>query len=66
MAEIPAAALPEAPGAAVPLSADAIAAAASARGLTISPECEPGVAANLALLARHARVMRGQPTETQA
>jgi len=62
MAETPA----EAPTAAVPQSADEIAAAAKARGLSILPECEAGVAANLALLARHARTMRQTPTATQA
>jgi hypothetical protein len=62
MAEIPA----EAQTAAVPLSAAEIAEAAAARGLSILPECEAGVAANLALLARHARTMRQTPTETQA
>lgn len=62
MADIPA----EAQTAAVPLSAEDIAAAAEARGLPILPECAPGVAANLALLARHARTMRGEPTATQA
>ncbi|AXB77261.1 AtzG-like protein [Novosphingobium sp. P6W] len=56
MAETPAAPL----RAAVPLSAADIAAAAAARGLPILPECEAGVAANLALLARHARTMRGE------
>lgn len=54
MADTPA----EATGAAVPQSAEDIAAAALARGLVILPECAAGVAANLALLARHARVMR--------
>jgi sodium/bile acid cotransporter 7 len=54
------------PSAAVPLSAAEIAAAAAARGLAIPSHCEEGVAANLALLARHARTMRQTPTETQA
>ncbi|WP_404480429.1 hypothetical protein [Novosphingobium sp. BL-52-GroH] len=62
MAQIPT----EAPDAAVPLSAEDIAAAAAARGLSILPECETGVAANLALLARHARILRQAPSETQA
>lgn len=61
MSAIPA----EAP-AAVPLSAAEIAAAAAARGLVIPPACAEGVAANLALLGRHARTMRQTPTETQA
>ncbi|MYL97299.1 hypothetical protein GR702_05865 [Novosphingobium sp. FGD1] len=56
----------EASNAAVPLSADEIAAASAARSLPIPASCEAGVAANLALLARHARTMRGEPTETQA
>ncbi|MGF7156406.1 hypothetical protein [Novosphingobium gossypii] len=34
--------------------------AAAAQSLPILPECAPGVAANLALLARHARIMRGE------
>ncbi|MEE4453334.1 AtzG-like protein [Novosphingobium resinovorum] len=45
----------------VPAGDAEIAAVAAARGLPILPECAPGVAANLALLARHARIMRGEP-----
>lgn len=46
---------------AVPLAAEQIASAAQARGLAIPPACEPGVAASLALLARHAATLRGEP-----
>jgi sodium/bile acid cotransporter 7 len=46
---------------AIPQSADEIAAVATALGLVITAECAPGVAANLALLARHARTLRGDP-----
>ncbi|WP_159982356.1 MULTISPECIES: DUF4089 domain-containing protein [unclassified Novosphingobium] len=56
MAETPAAPV----SAAVPLSAAEVAAAAAARGLPILPDCEAGVVTNLALLARHARTMRGE------
>ncbi|GLK43375.1 MULTISPECIES: DUF4089 domain-containing protein [Novosphingobium] len=45
----------------VPQGEAEIAAAAAARALPILPECAPGVAANLALLARHARTMRDEP-----
>lgn len=47
------------PRSTVPSGPEAIAAAARARGLTIPPACEPGVAANLALLASHAERLRG-------
>ncbi|MFC0687330.1 AtzG-like protein [Novosphingobium clariflavum] len=43
----------------IPRSTAEIVAAAAARGLTIPPECLEGVAANLALLARHAQVLHG-------
>ncbi len=56
MAENPASPRPE-----VPQGDAEIAAAAAARGLPILPECAPGVTANLALLARHVRSMRGEP-----
>lgn len=46
----------------VPQGEAEIAAAAAARGLPIPPECAPGVEANLALLARHVRTMRGEAT----
>lgn len=61
MAETPAPApgAPSPSSAAVPLSAGEIAAAAAARGLAIPAECAAGVAANLALLHRHLRTMRG-------
>lgn len=48
--------------AAVPRGADAIAAAAAARGVTIEPGCRDGVAANCDLLASHAARMRGEGT----
>lgn len=54
MAENPASPRPE-----VPQGEAEIAAAAAARGLPILPECALGVTANLALLARHVRTMRG-------
>lgn len=44
----------------VPQGEAEIAAAAAARGLPILPECALGVEANLALLARHVRTMRGE------
>jgi sodium/bile acid cotransporter 7 len=44
---------------AIPRSAAEIAAAAAATGLTIPEACLPGVAANLALLDRHAATLRG-------
>lgn len=47
------------PSARIPRSTAEIVAAAAARGLTIPPECLDGVAANLALLARHAETLRG-------
>ena len=43
----------------IPRSTAEIVAAAAARGLMIPPECLEGVAANLALLARHAQVLHG-------
>jgi len=46
---------------AIPQSADEIAVVATALGLVIPADCAPGVAANLALLARHARNLRGEP-----
>lgn len=46
--------------AAIPLGESEIRLAAAARGLAIPPECVEGVAANLALLARHANVLRGE------
>ena len=46
------------PAGSIPRTGDEIAAAAEARGLTIPPACEPGVAANLALLAEHAARLR--------
>ncbi|WP_157190031.1 AtzG-like protein [Novosphingobium sp. Rr 2-17] len=47
--------------AAVPLTPEEVAAASTARGLPIPSACQEGVAANLALLARHAATMRGRP-----
>jgi sodium/bile acid cotransporter 7 len=52
-----AAATVAAPGT-IPRAPEEIAAAASVRGLTISPECAEGVSANLALLAEHAARLR--------
>lgn len=49
----------EAPSDRIPRSTAEIVAAAAARGLVIPPECLDGVAANLALLARHAETLRG-------
>ncbi|PNU06316.1 hypothetical protein [Novosphingobium guangzhouense] len=60
MAETPVCPRPEA-SPEVPLGEAEIAAAAYAREITIPAECAPGVAANLALLARHLRTMRGEP-----
>lgn len=43
----------------IPRTEAAIAAAAVAIGLTIPAACLPGVVANLALLDRHAAILRG-------
>lgn len=42
----------------VPVAPGEIAAAAAAAGLVIPEACRDGVAANLALLARHANILR--------
>lgn len=52
------------PDARIPLTPQEIAAAASERGLSIPEPCLPGVAANLALLFRHARRLRGEADST--
>lgn len=44
----------------VPQTPEAITAASAARGVPVPAACADGVAANLALLARHARTMRGE------
>lgn len=49
------------PRATVPATPQDIAEAAAARGLVIAPERAHGVAVNLALLARHARILRRDP-----
>lgn len=48
------------PDAGIPLEPEEIAAVASERGLSIPEPCLPGVAANLELLSRHARCLRGE------
>lgn len=47
------------PEAGIPLEPEEIVAAARERGLSIPEPCLPGVTANLGLLARHARQLRG-------
>jgi sodium/bile acid cotransporter 7 len=45
----------------IPLAPDAIEAAAAAHGIVLPEDARPGVEANLALLARHAATLRGDP-----
>lgn len=50
---------PVSPRTQVPQGDAEILKAATAQGLPLLPECASGVAANLAMLARHTRIMRG-------